>query len=225
MAIFQYGNIITRISGSIGGTNFRLFRGMPVISNKSQGYSRNKLLSNPRLGALRAIFAGWAFLSSGDQGAWNSLALTLTFPDKFGNLRNISGRELYTKCNGQLLPAGTSIDDPTSVVSILSGLGINTFSVDMATHVAELEIINVDELNWFVIQSEIFEGFVRAPTFTRRKIWSVVYSATDFTVDLFNELIVLYPNMSAGNVVRIYITPMTLLGIRGTTSIVEATVS
>lgn len=225
MAVFQYGGLITRISGSIGGTNFRLFRNMPVISNKSYGGSRNKLLSNPRIFQLRWLFSQWRYLHPDDRTAWLNLAAAIKFPDKFGTLRYISGRELYIKFNSQLLPAAAYNSTPRGVVNIISPMRLDFLNIRQEFKELTVSVADVTERNHFLFQFETFRNFAPAPTFTRRVIIKSVREGAAFSVNLWEEVVANSGDLSLDNLVRIYVTPMSMAGNRGVTQIIEGQVS
>ena len=128
MATFKLGAIITDIAGSIGGTTLKRNGSYKVIMNKSSGTPYSRSLNNPSLQYLPYIFKSWSHLSDAEKAAWKEQALLYTFPDKFGTLRNLSGRQLFVKLNAQRW-----LDIPSFVdVSAISSFTENfTFSFAM----------------------------------------------------------------------------------------------
>lgn len=124
MATAKLGIIVTEIAGTIGGVTFRRHRGTTVVGIKSVGGSKSILLQNPRLGNLRTLVNNWGLLPVVTRDNWDTAALLFTFPDKFGDQRNLSGRELYLKLQGHLIVIGGSALDPTTLTSAIN-LGVN----------------------------------------------------------------------------------------------------
>lgn len=221
MAIFQYGAIITRISGSIGGTNFRLFRNTNVISNKSNGYSRNTLFSNPRLSQLRWLFSQWRFLSAVDKSSWTTLTATLQFPNRFGILRHLSARQLYTKMNSQLLPVNKYYANANTKPHTISKAKINDSGSSFAAQTIYVEIFDVDVRNFFLLQFELVTDMDNKPTFTRRRFMQVLEALNDFQLQMWDPITKNFPNIAAGSLLRVYITPMSESGLRGVPLVLE----
>lgn len=204
MAVFQYGAIITRISGSIGGTNFRLYRGMPVISNKSQGYSRSKLLSNNRLSQVASIFRAWGTLTTEQRDKWGTLSDDYTFPNKFGTLVTLSSQQFFVKVNSQSMPVNVfnllmedcevAIDDPK----------FDSFDVDSSSKEAIVGFSGLTIYNYYLFQAQRFTKTPSAPLFNRRRIFFSTYNNATFTSDMFTELESEVGEISAGDVIRLY---------------------
>lgn len=216
MAVFQYGAVITRISGSIGGTNFRLFRGMPVISNKSQGGSYQVRLQNKKLGQLAWLFREFHSLDPTSQLAWQSLSNNYTFPDKFGKYRIISGRQFYTKMNAQLLPVKQYNRDATAFDPTLNPWSLKDFTCNLTGFNCMVEINTVGANNYFLYQLEFSTKKLNSPQFTRRLIFGSSQSDVNFTVNVYPELYKAFPTVRAGDNVRLYVWQMSKGGLRDT---------
>lgn len=113
MASFRLGAIITEIQGSIGGTTIRRTPRNPVMYNKQGRQFRSANSVNSRASALGNIFRSWGSLPQDRKDFWNGIAPLYPQKDKFGNDILLSGRQLYTKLNAQLLPVGASVDIST----------------------------------------------------------------------------------------------------------------
>lgn len=124
MATAKLGIIVTEIAGTIGGVTFRRHRGTTVVGIKSVGGAKSILLQNPRLGNLRTLVNNWGLLPVATRDNWDTAALLFTFPDKFGDQRNLSGRELYLKLQGHQIVIGGGALDPTALASAIN-LGVN----------------------------------------------------------------------------------------------------
>jgi hypothetical protein len=221
MALFQYGAFVTRISGSIGGTTFRQFGTSSVIQRKSVGGGRSKLLANNRLSQLAYVFRLWRTLTLSNQEQWNTVASATLFPDRFGNMRYISGRSFFTKSIGTLLPQGFFVYNPLTASKDISAPSLDGFVSDLDADTIEIAFSNITFQNYFLLQAELFTGYVLAPTFTRRKILGCYSTNTNFSWNIYSIIAKRFPNMVAGNTLRIYITPVSELGIRGASLVYE----
>ena len=117
MATFKLGAIITDIAGSIGGTTLKRNGGYKVMMNKSSGTPYSRSYNNPSLQYLPFIFKSWSRLAEEEKKAWEQQALLYTFPDKFGTLRTLSGRQLFVKLNAQRWLATPSFVDVSAISS------------------------------------------------------------------------------------------------------------
>lgn len=141
MATFTLGSIVTQIVGSIGGTTFKRGRNSLIISRKSYGGSRSKLLQNKRLGNLGLIFQAWASLSLALRTSWSEQASLIQFPDKNGVLKFLTGRQLYTKLNSQMITSDLSIQDPAGLVTVVGNPTLAVANLVVSTQAGIVQIV------------------------------------------------------------------------------------
>ena len=110
MAKFILGSIITDIAGSIGGTTLRRSQTGHIMYNKQGRQIKSAFKPKNKRVALASLFQRYSFLTPIHKNKWNEQAQLFTFPDKFGIYRKISGRLLYIKLNGALLPSDLVAD-------------------------------------------------------------------------------------------------------------------
>ena len=134
MAVIKLGSIVTDIAGSIGGTTFRRTGTGHAVYNKQGRQVKSAFAPASRKNALGNIFANWYLLSESEQNQWNTNASTYPLKDKFGNTKYLTGRQLYTKLNAQLLPAGTTSN-------------VAKFDTYVELAQTEIESFNIDENN------------------------------------------------------------------------------
>lgn len=108
MATFKLGAIITDVQGSISGTTLRRTTTGHSMYNKQGSQIKSAFAQASRKNALANIFRAWGELDKATQETWAENALLYQVPDKFGKLKNLTGRQLFTKLNSQLLPTGTT---------------------------------------------------------------------------------------------------------------------
>lgn len=217
MAVFKYGAFITDIAGSVGGTTFKRSPTLPVIQNKSFGGSKSKLYSNNQLNGISLIWSKWSKLTPLDRSDWDYQATQFQFLDKFGNLKNLTGRQLFTKLNIQLLPVGSEILDPTIINNNLSSIMLQEFDLTISPFLAELQLEVTGPENWILIQLEVSLRNIQAPQFTRRKVSAFMYSDGAIGFDITNQILAQFPYINDKYNVRAFVTLMNIYGFKNTT--------
>jgi hypothetical protein len=217
MAVFKLGAIVTAIAGSVGGTNFRRGISFNVISNKSFGGSKSNLLNNVWLNAISNIFKQWAKLTQLQRDDWNLIALNYTFPDKFGVLRNLTGRQLFTKLSIQLMPVGVTTLEPDQINNTISTVTLQNFDLTETPFHAELQLETVGADNWILVQIEVTKRTLLSPQFTRRKISAFMYGAGAIGFDITNEILAQFPYIDSSYNVRAFVTLMNESGFKNVT--------
>lgn len=109
MASIKLGAIITDIAGSVGGTTFRRTPRGIIAYNKQGTQIKSAFAPNSVKMYLGAIFSKWALLSPQEKNFWDEQATIYQFPNKFGQLVNLTGRQFFTKLNAQLIPTYDSV--------------------------------------------------------------------------------------------------------------------
>ena len=215
MATFKLGAIITDIAGSIGGTTLKRNGTYKVIMNKSSGTPYSRSLNNRALGYLPFIFKQWTLLNDLQKNSWNDLALRYTFPDKFGALRNLSGRQLFIKLNAQGYYLNGSLVNPDEITSQLDVYSINQAAFIPELHQFTFAVIN-DSGNsqYYYVSIELSLQPLRTPTFISRQIVGV-YELTGTTgVDILEDILKLYPYYSQAYNARLYVQAINTSGFK-----------
>ena len=215
MATFKLGAIITDIAGSIGGTTLKRNGGYKVIMNKSSGTPYSRSLQNRALGYLPWIFKQWAVLNDLQKKSWNDLALYYTFPDKFGALRNLTGRQLFIKLNAQGYSLNNSLINPDEVTSVL-----DVYSINQAVFVPGLNQFTFSVTNdsgntqYYYVSIEFSLQPLRSPTFISRKIVGVYEISGTSGVDILADILALYPYYSQVYNARLYVQAINTSGFK-----------
>ena len=103
MAVARLGALITQLAGSIGGTTIRRSGGNLVMYNRPNGLSLNKLRANVRLPLLTSANKGWGMVPQNEREQFERIARGVQFPDRFGNMRFITPRQVFNKSAGRLI--------------------------------------------------------------------------------------------------------------------------
>ena len=215
MATFKLGAIITDIAGSIGGTTLKRNRAYKVIMNKSSGTPYSRSYNNPSLQYLPFIFKSWSLLSDAEKAAWKEQALLYTFPDKFGTLRNLSGRQLFVKLNAQRW-----LDTPSFVdVSTISSF-IGNFSIAYAVYAPLAPFFNIGVYgNYsgnqkYYVSLELSLQPLRAPSFISRKIIGVYEFVNTGGTNILPDVLKAYPFFNQNYNARLYICAVNNSGFK-----------
>ncbi len=141
MAIYRAGSLIGAISGSVGGITFvnakasKVVRFRPIKSTREQRTLPST--GSPARAAFSAAVAGWQALTDEPRQAWISLSREVTFPNRLGEKRSITGYQLYLKVNvlralkgsaAMTVAPGTTrpqqISDMTITANLVTGIDI-----------------------------------------------------------------------------------------------------
>ncbi len=215
MATFKLGAIITDIAGSIGGTTLKRNGSYKVIMNKSSGTPYSRSYNNPSLRYLPFIFKSWSLLSDPEKAAWKEQALLFTFPDKFGTLRTLSGRQLFVKLNAQRW-----LDTPSFVdVSAISSFTENfTLSYVVYEPLAPFFNVFVDGdysgFQKYYVSLEISLQPLRAPSFISRKIIGVYNFTVGAGTNILPDILEAYPFFNKNYNARLYICAVNNSGFK-----------
>ena len=215
MATFKLGAIITDIAGSIGGTTLKRNGSYKVIMNKSSGTPYSRSYNNPSLQYLPFIFKSWSLLDNAEKAAWDAQALNFTFPDKFGSLRNLTGRQLFVKLNAQRW-----LDTPSFVdVSTISSFTEN-FSLEYAVYEPLAPFFNIyvqgdySGFQKYYVSIEISQQPLRAPSFISRKVIGKYELPAGSGVNILDDLLKAYPFFNKNYNARLYICAVNNSGFK-----------
>lgn len=225
MAIFKLGAIVTGLVGSIGGTTFRRGANNLVMQRKSFGASRSKLLSNPRLNQIGFIFNEFTTLSDAEQSAWNDLAGTIQFPDKFGVLKYLTGRQLFSKLNCQLLPTGNTILVATSVNTTIYTAAQVSASCDISAQDCLIGFGDPTGDTTVLISATYSSKPVTSPQFISREVMNSTPFDGAQAVDLSTAFFSKYPYAVAGAYCQFYYTFINDYGFKSVTTFVEVQIT
>jgi hypothetical protein len=225
MATFKLGAIITDIAGSIGGTTLKRNGTYKVIMNKPSGSAYSRLLTNQALSYLGSIFKSWTYLSETDKNEWNAQALLYTFPDKFGTLRNISGRQLYIKLNAQRYQINPVTIDPSTLSSIIVPFVLNTFIYDISSGISSLTVNRDDaDINTYLFTVEISTNPLRSPTFISRKTIHSLAVGSSFSVQMAPYILAEFPYWTYDYNTRVYVESINSSGFKSVMQSITMTV-
>ena len=180
MAVAKLGAIVTGLAGSIGGTTFRRSGNGLVVYNKPRNVSMSQVQQNVNLVNLAGLSREYTVLPEAIKNAWRSFASMFTFPNRFGDERQISGKSMWMKCNGSLLhfeefieiPDGLSIEVPLiEVLDLFSIFDEQKITIRLTSEVGDARyFIRVFKTTYsgqivvFNRQKVLDSGFLIGPT-------------------------------------------------------------
>ena len=215
MATFKLGAIITDIAGSIGGTTLKRNGGTKVIMNKSSGTPYSRSYNNPSLQYLPFIFKSWSRLDEQDKKAWEQQALLYTFPDKFGTLRTLSGRQLFVKLNAQRWLDTPSFVDVSAISSFTEPF---TFRIIISEPFGSFINLYIEgdysDFQKYYVSLEISLQPLRAPSFISRKVIGVYNIAAYSGVNILEDILKAYPFFNQNYNARLYICAVNNSGFK-----------
>lgn len=216
MANIKLGAIITDIAGSVGGTTFRRTPNGIIIYNKQGTQIKSAFAKNSVKNKLGAILGAWNNLGETEKNFWIDKATLYTFPDKFGTLKNLTGRQFYTKLNSQLIPVlGVPLQDPFEDV-IYGGVvsNINAYLTGEEITFSFTELINASYV--LIRVYPIRKGGNSKP---RKKSVCTFAQFVDGEIDIniFANFVAQYPLATIGTEWGVNINVLTLSGFSNST--------
>lgn len=215
MATFKLGAIITDIAGSIGGTTLKRNGSYKVIMNKSSGTSYSKSLNNRALGYLPFIFKSWSLLADEEKAAWKEQALLFTFPDKFGTLRNLSGRQLFVKLNAQRWLDTPSFVDVSAISSFTENFTLYNVVYGPWAPFFYISVVgDYSVYQKYYVSLEISLQPLREPSFISRKIIGVYELLPYEEKNILPDILKAYPFFNEKYNARLYICAVNNSGFK-----------
>ncbi len=212
MAILKMGALVTEIVGSLGGNAFKRQRGTQVMFKKSNGASRSKVLNNKTLSQKSEIFKSWGLLAAETKASWNNEATKYQFPNKFGDMVNLTGVQLQRKLQIQRRIVDTAIINPSGLNSNLKDFFIMDALVNWDTSTFNIMINTTDYDIMMAVMVEFSNTSLKAPSFVRRGVLQVATMNTEENINIYYNLITKYPFLNGAYNMRVYLYEITDYG-------------
>jgi hypothetical protein len=132
MAKLKFGMVVTEASGKLGGHVFARNRGGAYARTKVTPVNPQTLAQQDARIRLAAFSQQWRGLTQEQRDAWNASVTDFGRTDIFGDLRNPTGKNLYTLLNINLLNAGQSPIDQPPLPSAVESFTIQSVSADLS---------------------------------------------------------------------------------------------
>lgn len=218
MAKIKLSMMISEMRGKLNGSVFSKNRGGAYVRTKVTPVNPSTIAQGVVRAALTSFSQGWRALTATQRNAWNGAVNNWASTDIFGDIKNPSGINLYTKLNLNLanaelsgismppLPSATMFIDSMSIVAAVTG---NLLQV---TYTA----VGVDTDNTFIYEATplLSPGISNAKS-KYAKI-SVIPSTTGTTDDIWLAYTTKYGPLVAGQKVFVRVKSIqTLTGTPG----------
>lgn len=205
MAVLKMGALVTEIVGSLGGNAFKRQRGTQVMFKKSNGASRSKVLNNKTLSQKSQIFKSWSLLTTEVKAAWNFEATKYQFPNKFGDMVNLTGIQFQRKLQIQLSPINLALIKPDKVDNYIIPFTIYKATIDWNVNDFNIEVTVGEAPIKIAVMVEISTRGLNAPSFVRRGIIAVPELYNETPNNFIGELYAKYPFVNASYNMRVYL--------------------
>jgi hypothetical protein len=224
MAILKMGALVTEIVGSLGGNAFKRQRGTQVMFKKSNGASRSKVLNNKTLSQKSQIFKTWNSLTTEVKAAWNFEATKYQFPNKFGDMVNLTGIQLQRKLQIQLSPVTLALMKPDELDSYVIPFTIYQATINWGTNDFNIEITVGETPIKIAIMVEISTRSLNAPSFVRRGIMAVPELYNESPYNFIGDLYAKYPFVNSNYNMRVYLYAINEFGFVSVQQTLDVTV-
>jgi hypothetical protein len=224
MAILKMGALVTEIVGSLGGNAFKRQRGTQVMFKKSNGASRSKVLNNKTLSQKSQILKSWSSLTTEVKAEWNFQATKYQFPNKFGDMVNLTGIQLQRKLQIQLSPVTLTLIEPEYLDTYVIPFTIYEATINWGTKDFNIEVTSDNDPNIIAVMVEISSKSLNAPSFVRRGILSVNELYSDSPRNFIDELYTKYPFINSSYNMRVYLYAINQTGFVSVQQTLDVTV-
>ena len=198
MALIKPSALVSEFKGVLNGSIFQGSKFGTVMRNRKSGIAKHSTYLETSQNVYTYIVKYWRNLTLINQTAWNTAGLSYNFTDKFGNIYNPSGFQLFCTLNFvRFVKSGTVFTSPPTMRTPTDSGKItitcnytNTLSVSWTTYTSAQNFIRIYASNI------LSNGVVRVPT-TIPFIQSVV-SGPSTQVNIWNNYVSRFRAPSAG---------------------------
>lgn len=215
MALARLGAIITELAGSAGGTTFRRSGGNLVMYNRPRGISINKLRSNIRLPLLSSANKGWGLVPKGERDPFEQIARNVQFPDRFGNMRYLTPRQIFNKSAGRLIAYELNIPPFLDWVYTTPDVTINSVLADITNAVIQFSVSAASEDMHMLVYAVTSKRPFNEPIFGGTRVTAIIFVNGAGTYTLTPEFETANPGAQVGDYVRFYFRPLSIFGFPG----------
>jgi hypothetical protein len=141
MAVIKLGGMLAAARGKMGGLVFSRNGGGDMIRRYVKPVNPNSVSQQAIRNRLTGLIQAWRGLTDAQRLAWNSVKNNFTSKNKVGDVIYLSGQQLFTKFNSNLLAAGEAIvstpplnsnEAAITLVSVAASSSAMTLTIDVA---------------------------------------------------------------------------------------------
>lgn len=104
MAIVKFGEAVTGIRGTVGGSIYSANKAGPYVRTWAQGANPRSTLQNVQRAQFAALGAAWRAITPAQQAGWDTFAANVAQiqTNSLGETYYLSGWQWFCKCNSRL---------------------------------------------------------------------------------------------------------------------------
>jgi hypothetical protein len=213
MANVKLGVVVTEIVGSVGGGTFRRSPNGLVLQKFNRGRAVSKLAQNRQLAKLSSFSQSWSSMAQTEKDKWVQMALVYSFPDKFGDLRKLTGRQLFLKLQGNFLVVNGSAIDILNSNSVRPSFEVDTISLNFH-HPLILTLKNADNYGYCLLQIVKRTKGQTAINWARSQFIGFIDLSAGTTLDFTKAFFERYPYANDSEKYMFFLTSMNDYGFR-----------
>jgi hypothetical protein len=213
MANIKLGALITDIAGSVGGTTFRRTPIGIIIYNKQGTQIKSAFAKNSVKNKLGAILSAWGFLDESIRNFWIEKAALYTFPDKFGDLKTLTGRQFYTKLSSQMIPINEKPSTSPWYDENYTGV-LESISASFGSE--QVELFFTEDLEDFILLVQIYPLRSGANPKPRKSSFNTYAESMGSvsSVNIWSQFLAQYENPQVGSLWGANVIVMTKSGFQ-----------
>jgi len=187
MAIIRTGHVIGRISGTLGSEAFVNGRGSSYVRRRPRKTNQHTIPQLNRRSRFAVITQAWQSLTASDRQAWRTAARLVTFNNRVGVPRSISGFQFFVRFSlnrraDEIIwifgpPGLTKTPNPDDIVLTASAAGSIELNFNISSPSGFFECYvqaarpvsgspRLHFSNWKFLKSQVFGVGARTLTFT-----------------------------------------------------------
>jgi len=212
--IIRFGMLATDAYGKAGGQciqrrgSIRVMRNITIPTQRIASQQNRQRFINSRL------FSDWAFLPKETRDGWATVATFLSARNGWGEEKQLSGREAYTRLNSIVIAIGLSPIEPAAVEYTIPILELGIISINSIDK--EFEIVPLANINgdYFQVKFMRLRSMAQNPLISKLKTATYLSDLTD-AADNYDQLTASTGKLRTGDMLSISIRPITFSGITG----------
>lgn len=218
MANIKLGAIVSDIQGSIGGTTFRRTPHGHSAYNKQ----KKQLLSARSLSSRRSeisnVFQGWSKLSDNERAQINEQSKLFQFPDQFGNMKNLTGRQLYTKLTSQLLPTGLTVPSWATLDSTVEAPIVADIDVSLGNQIFDIYLKSAVTVARVLVSAKPKPKTGNVKPHAHFRTMLSLEASSRGSIDFYQEFIANYPLATVGECYQVNVYAVNNYGFKSPVS-------
>lgn len=179
MALVKFGGGVVQMSGKIAGNVFARNSGGNYVRGWTKPVNPNSPAQQAVRSALSLLMVRWKeTLTAAERIAWETYAAAVKVPNRFGEMINVSGVNMYIRSNTYLTRSGDTVVDAGPTTLTLPGQD-PTFSIAASAATQLITVTFDDGLAWANIDDGFMHLFMGRPQNETRNFFAGPYRYGD----------------------------------------------